>query len=277
MESLKHSIDPKFGVGLRTEHYPLLYDRPKTSIDYFEAITENHMDSMGPPLRILEQVRKDYDLSFHGVSLNLASYEDFNLRYLKNAKELYQRFEPFLISDHLCWTGLSDSNLHNLLPFSYDEEHLNHIVNKIDKVQNFFGRTMAFENLSAYFDYNSSTYHEWEFIAELLKRSDCEILLDVNNVYVNSINHCFDAKKYIDTIPSNKIAEIHLAGFSIIDNLLFDTHSNPVFPEVWELYKYTVATKIPKYTLVEWDEDIPEFYVLEQEVSKAKNIWGYND
>lgn len=260
------------GVGLRTDHYSFLEESPETKVDFFEALTENHMNSAGRPYKILEKIRQDYPLTFHGVSLNIAHHDGLNYDYLKKVKELVLPFEPMVVSDHLCWTGEASNNLHNLLPFPYNEESLDLICNRIDEIQNFMNRVMVLENLSAYFDYKESTMKEWEFLAELTKRSGCQLLLDVNNIYVNAVNQKFDALTFIDAISPESIAEIHLAGFSDLGDFLFDTHSKPVYPEVWELYR--VATKKAPHapTLIEWDDDIPEFEVLQAEALKAKVI-----
>ncbi|MCB9062291.1 MAG: DUF692 domain-containing protein [Halobacteriovoraceae bacterium] len=272
MELLKKN-NPFIGVGLRTEHYTYLENSPETKIDYFEAISENHMDSFGRPLYILELIAKDYPLSFHGVSLSIASSQALNEKYLSSLKTLYDIFNPFFISDHLCWTGLAHSNTHNLLPFAYNNENLNYIVSKINKVQDFLKRPLGLENLSAYFDWKGSTYTEWEFIAELMKRSGCLWLLDVNNIYVNSQNHQFDPFVYIDAIDMDRVGQIHLAGFTDMGDFLFDTHSRPVHEDVWKLYEYTLKKanrNIP--TLLEWDEDIPSFEEVQIEALKAREF-----
>tara|TARA_Y100000590_G_scaffold323369_1_gene366308 strand:+ start:19550 stop:20431 length:882 start_codon:yes stop_codon:yes gene_type:complete len=260
------------GVGLRTDHYSHLEESPKTKVDFFEALTENHLGSKGRPYQILEHIRKDYPLTFHGVSLNIAHHTGINFDYLKKVKELVTPFEPMVISDHLCWTGAPESNLHNLLPFPYNQETLNFLCDRVDQVQNYLNRVFVLENLSAYFDYTQSNMSEWDFLKELSLRSGCQILLDVNNIYVNSVNQKFDAKEYLETIPDQSIAEIHLAGFTDMGDFLFDTHSKPVYPEVWELYKLATKKAPHAPTLIEWDDDIPEFNILQNEAIKAKKI-----
>lgn len=260
------------GVGLRTDHYSYLEESPETQVDFFEALIENHMNSQGRPLKILEHIRRDYPLTFHGVSLNIAHHSGLNFDYLKKVKELVTSFEPMVVSDHLCWTGAPSNNLHNLLPFPYNEETLGFLCERVDEVQCFMGRVLVLENLSAYFDYEESTMKEWDFLAELSKRSGCQILFDVNNIYVNSVNQKFDAVEYMNAIPSEAIAEIHLAGFTDMGDFLFDTHSKPVYPEVWELYKRATEKAPHAPTLIEWDDDIPEWQVLQDEALKAKAI-----
>lgn len=267
----------KIGLGLRKEHYSFLEKKPKIHARWFEVISENHLNSKGRPWQILEIMRRDFPLAFHGVSLSIASFAPLNFNYLEKLNEMIKSFDPFLVSDHLCFTGLPGANIHNLLPFPFNDQMLDHLIERIDQVQNFLGRKIALENLSAYIDFRESKYKEWEFIAKLLKHSDCNLLLDINNVYVNSQNHKFDPKIYIDAIPKDKVAEIHLAGFSDMGDFLFDTHSKPVYPEVWDLFSYAIKDLKNVPVLVEWDEDIPEYNVLEAEALKAKKIWeGYH-
>ena len=267
----------QFGVGLRHEHFPYLSDSPQTSVDWFEVISENFMNTRGYPFELLMKIREDYEVSLHGVGMNLGGESDVSRTYLEKLKELIDLVRPMIVSDHLCWTGLKENNLHNLLPLSYNDESLNFLANRISKVQDFLGREIAIENLSAYFSLKDSTYHEWDFIRILAKKAGCKILLDINNVYVNSVNQNFNPLTYIDSIPDDLIAEIHLAGFTDTGKFLFDTHSKPAGPEVWELYKHKICSARNVPTLFEWDEDIPEFSVLEKEAMKAKEIWSMGD
>lgn len=262
-----------FGVGLRTSFYPHLENHQETRLDWFEVISENFMFSRGRPRHVLKQVSEHYPLSFHGVSLNIASHEDLDFVYLSALRALAEEFQPMLISDHLCWTGLSHNNLHNLLPIPYTEALLQHLIGRIEQVQDYLGRTFVLENLSAYLSFEADEYSEWEFLAELTRRTGCQLLLDINNLYVNSQNQGFVAQEFIDAIPSAAIAQYHLAGYSEMEGFLFDTHSRPVYPEVWELYRYTLQTKGIRPTLLEWDDDIPELARVEAEVMKAKQIW----
>lgn len=266
-----------YGIGLRHQHFSHLLDqlaanKSAIQIDWFEGITENFFDTEGRPIKVLEKVRRDFPVGLHGVSLSIGSDEELNMDYLKKAKELYRRIDPILISDHLCWTGHKNRNLHNLLPIPYNNVTLDHLVSRIQKVQDYFGRSIAIENLSAYFDLKTSTYHEWDFLKLLAERSGCKILLDLNNIYVNSVNHSFNPFEYIDSIPNHLIAEIHLAGFSDMKTHLFDTHSCPVWHEVWDLFKHKHESGLSVPVLVEWDEDIPDFEVVEAEAMKAKTI-----
>jgi uncharacterized protein (UPF0276 family) len=248
-------------------------DRPQTQCDWFEIISENFMDTEGYPLHVLDTIRQDYPIGMHGVSMNLAGTDPLNRDYLKKLRDLIQRVEPVRFSDHLCWTGLAHSNTHNLLPFPYTEENLRFLVGKISYVQDYFNRQILIENLSAYLDFKQEDFTEWDFFNQLAKQSGCGLLLDINNIYVNAVNRGFDAKAFIDGIDFSLVHEIHLAGFSDFGTHLFDTHSKPVYPEVWELYRYAINQSTKELAvIVEWDEDIPEFNRLEKEVIKAREI-----
>lgn len=262
-----------FGVGLRHEHFPYLNERPQTSVDWFEVISENFLTTRGYPFEVLEQVRRDYPISLHGVSMSLGGETGPSRDYLTKLKELIKAIDPFLVSDHLCWTGLNKNNLHNLLPLSYNQETLDFLSSRISFVQEYLGRQISIENLSAYFFLKDSTYTEWDFLRSLAQKSGCRILLDINNIFVNSQNQRFDPYTYLDAIPNELISEVHLAGHTDFGTFLFDTHSTFASKEVWELYSYKIQScpKVP--TLFEWDEDIPEFTILEEQASKAREIW----
>lgn len=277
MKNTKYSIPTNiFGLGLRSAHYSYLESRPPITAGWFEVISENYFRTNGRPRKILESLRADYPISCHGVSLSIASFDDFDWNYLEDLKAFYNEIEPFQISDHLCFTGLKNNNLHNLLPVAYSLENLHNLSERIDKIQNFFGRTLALENLSAYFNYENSTMSEWDFLNELTKITDCDLLLDLNNIFVNSYNHQFNPDDFINAIPIDRVKEIHLAGFSERDGFYFDTHSNPLYPEVLDLYKKILKRKRNIPTLFEWDENIPSFRILEDQIIKARNIWKDN-
>ncbi|MGZ3809790.1 MAG: MNIO family bufferin maturase, partial [Bacteriovorax sp.] len=235
------------GLGLRSLHYShILETRPK--ISWFEALSENYMNLNNlenrlidsPPLKVLERIRELYPVAFHGVSLSIGSVDPLNMNYLKNLKELIERIDPLWVSDHICWTGVEGENTHDLLPLPYTEEALIHLTEKIFKVQDYLKRPMVFENVSAYLTYKHSEMKEWEFIAELIKRTDCEVVLDVNNVFVSSVNQKFDPFSYIEHIPKNRIREIHLAGHSKLGEICIDTHDSEVSAPVWKLYQKTI-------------------------------------
>jgi uncharacterized protein (UPF0276 family) len=262
------------GVGLRAPHYPHLETRPKTRVHWFEALSENYMNTEGRPMKMLELIRKDYPVSMHGVSLSIGSPDVLNQDYLESLKRLADRVEPFMMSDHLCWTRGSSHNSHDLLPMPYTEETIQRLLPKVQQVQDFLKRPIMFENVSAYLAFEENQYTEWDFLVEFAKRSGCKILLDINNVHVNAENFGFDAKEYLDSIPAEIVGQIHLAGYSDMGDFLFDTHSNPVFPQVWQLFSETIKRLPDVPVLIEWDEDIPEFSVLENEVKKASKIWS---
>jgi uncharacterized protein len=273
------------GLGLRSMHYShILETRPQVS--WFEAISENYMglstlsSSGGRLPQILESIRRDYPLVLHGVSLSIGSTDDLDFKYLENLKNLYARFEPAWVSDHLCWTGVEGENLHDLLPLPYTEEALDHIVERVSRVQDFLGRRIALENVSTYLSYRHSEMTEWEFLRELSSRADCHLLLDINNVFVSSVNLRFDPLEYIRAIPRERVVQMHLAGHSksgdpldgLLGGLLIDTHDHPVTDDVWSLYKESVKILGAVPTLIEWDDKIPEFSVLQSEAAKATVI-----
>ena len=267
--SKEHNI----GAGLRHQHFPYLINKPQVSASWFEVISENFMNTDGYPMEVLLSMREDYPISLHGVSLNIAGTDEIDKEYLGKLNKLIKTVEPFNVSDHLCWTGLEKNNLHNLLPFPYSEESLKHIVSRIQLVQEYIGRPLILENLSAYLGVKDCEYTEAEFINEVANRSGAQVLLDINNIYVNSKNQNFDPHHYFKSIDPRHIAEVHLAGFTDMGDYLFDTHSCPVFPEVWKLYEYFLSIRNDVPTLIEWDEDIPEFHVLDKEVEKAISYW----
>ncbi len=274
MENSNHNQFSQFmvGVGLRHTHFPYILDGGDINVDFFEAISENFINTRGRPFKILEKVRRDYPVALHGVSLSIASSSELDYQYLSRLKALYEEIDPFVTSDHLCWTGHSHNNLHNLLPFAYTEASLNYVSDRVARVQEFLGRQMIFENLSAYFTHKSSTMSEIVFLKQLCKRTGCKQLFDVNNFYVNSVNQKFNLNEAIPQIDFNSVAQVHLAGFTDFGDYLFDTHSAPVFPEVWDIFS-NVSTKFkPIPILIEWDEDIPEFQTLQNEALKAKEI-----
>ncbi|MBY0414907.1 MAG: DUF692 domain-containing protein [Bdellovibrionales bacterium] len=267
----------KVGMGLRHVHFPEILERLEGNpsglgVDYFEIITENFFETMGRPRMVLEKVSEHFPLSFHGVSLSIAGSEDLDFEYLKKVKALEERFRPFLISDHLCWTGMEKSNLHNLLPFPYTQEVLKFLIPKILHVQDYLGRPLMLENLSAYIGFHESEMTEAQFLGELHKATGCDLLLDLNNVYVNSFNQNFQVDDWLKHIPKKAVKEIHLAGFSDMGNFYFDTHSCAVKKPVWDIYDAYSSQYSEAATTIEWDEDIPNYDVVLEEVLKARKI-----
>jgi len=268
-------IPVQAGIGLRPPHFPrVLSEHP--SIPWLEVHSENFFCAGGEMLRLLEAVRCHYPVSLHGVGLSLGRADGPDREHLGKLRQLIQRFAPALVSEHLCWGAIGERHLNDLLPLPYTEEALDCLATHVQAAQEFIGRPLLIENVSSYLNYRHSTIPEWEFITALAQRSGCGILLDVNNIYVNSVNHGFDAHTYLHAIPPQAVGEIHLAGFTRKENLpvelLIDSHSRPVADEVWSLYRETLARLGPVPTLIEWDQDIPELEVLLAEAAKAEGL-----
>ncbi|TGK01251.1 DUF692 domain-containing protein [Leptospira langatensis] len=260
------------GIGLRKEHYPYLKQEAPVRVSWFEAITENYMDSKGKPLAMLEKVRENFPVALHGVSLSILGGTFPNPKYFERWRELIDRIQPFLVSDHLCWTEEGGNYLHDLLPFPFTKEFLDFAVERVDRVQEILGRKILLENVSTYLRFEQSEMQEWEFIRELALRSGCGLLLDINNVYVNSMNHGFSAEEYLRSVPWDRVGQIHIAGHTDTGEFLFDTHSRPVAQEVWDLFS-RFSSKIKDLPiLLEWDDDIPSFQEVEEEALKAEAI-----
>ena len=259
------------GVGLRREHFGRVLSGP-TQVDWFEVISENFMGKGGRPLDVLQRVRRDYPVVFHGVSLSIGSVDPLDGTYLDRLRDLAARFEPSWISDHLCWTGVGGHNAHDLLPLPYTEEALDHVVSRVARVQELLGRRIALENVSSYLTYAASSISEWEFLAEVARRADCGILLDVNNIFVSSVNHRFDPVRYVESIPRDRVWQFHLAGHSDHGDYLLDTHDHPVRQEVWDLYRHALGRFGAIPTLIEWDGNIPDWDRLEAESLRARGI-----
>lgn len=259
-----------FGLGLRPVHYNHIFDH-QPPVDWFEIISENFMDTDGKPRRNLARVAERYPLVMHGVSLSIGTVDPLNSEYLTKLKKLADDINPAWISDHLCWTGIAHKNTHDLLPVLYTEEALKHLISRIMQVQDVLERPIALENPSTYLEFKASHIPEAEFIAEMAKASGCHLLLDVNNVYVTCYNHRLDPKAYIDALPLDSVIQIHLSGHSNMGSHIIDTHDAHVVDEVWSLYQYVVhrAGRVPN-TMIEWDDNIPEFDVLYAELGKAK-------
>jgi uncharacterized protein (UPF0276 family) len=267
------------GLGLRPKHYADVIEE-RSSVDHvswFEVVSDNYVTSGGRSLHYLEQVRRDYPVAFHGISMNLGSTDPLDPKYLSNLKEFCDRMDPFVVSDHCCWNSFDGQHMHDLLPLPYTRETVAHLASRISHVQERLGRRILLENVSSYLEYAHSEMTEWEFLSEICQKADCGLLLDVNNVYVSSVNHRFDPLEYLNGVPLDRVGQIHLAGHSRYRSssgeiYLIDTHSKPVCPEVWTLYEETVKRIGPVNTMVEWDGDIPEWEVLHAEMMKARAI-----
>jgi uncharacterized protein (UPF0276 family) len=263
--------DLGFGIGLRSVHFDyILKNNPE--IDWFEVLSENYLDTRGRPLHVLDQVSERYPVVLHGVSLSVGGTDPVNFEYLKKLKALAKRTKAHWISDHLCWTGVTGLNTHDLLPMPYTDQALRHTIERVKIVQDFLERPIALENASTYLEFAASTWPESEFLASLAEQAECGILLDVNNVYVSSFNHGFDPQEYIDRIPRDRVVQMHLAGHTNKGTHILDTHNDYVIDTVWELYRYAHRRLGGTATLLEWDANIPEFDVVHGEARKARKF-----
>lgn len=265
-----HFPELGFGLGLRIPHYAYIFEH-WPQVDWFEIISENFMDTDGRPKRNLARIRERYPIVMHGIALSIGTVDPLNSEYLVKLKKLAQFVNPAWISDHLCWTGIAHKNSHDLLPVPYTQEALKHIITRIRQVQDFLERPIALENPSTYLEFKTSYIPEAEFIAQMAAESGCHLLLDVNNVYVSCYNHRLDPKAYIDALPMDKVAQIHLSGHSNMGTHIIDTHDDHVVDEVWALYRYAIhKAGRTVNTMVEWDDNVPSFDVLYAELGKAK-------
>jgi uncharacterized protein (UPF0276 family) len=268
---LKNKNDLGFGLGLRTDHYDqVLNDRP--DIDWLEIISENYMVEGGKPLYYFDRIRELYPMVMHGVSMSIGSTAPLNLDYLADLKRLIARVEPAWVSDHLCWTGVHGRNLHDLMPLPYTEETIAHVSARVRQVQDLLGRQILLENVSSYVTYNASQISEWAFLTEIAERADCLLLLDINNIYVSSHNHGFDPVEYLDGVPGERIRQIHLAGHSYRDQLIIDTHDQPVCDPVWSLYRQAIERFGCVSTMIERDDNIPSLDELIAELDTARRL-----
>ena len=260
-----------YGLGLRVEHYSDFVSAPQR-VDWLEIISENYMVDGGKPLHFLDRIRQDYPMVMHGVSLSIGSTDPLDTDYLQKLKALVKHVEPAWVSDHLCWTGTDSLNLHDLLPLPYTEATLRHLVPRLAQMQDMLGCPFLIENVSSYVSYRADEMTEWEFIGELVARSGCELLLDVNNVYVSSVNHGFDPRAFIDAIPAVAVRQIHLAGHEDHGNYIIDTHDHPICDAVWDLYAYTVRRLGAVPTMIERDDNIPSLDELIAELDAVRRV-----
>jgi uncharacterized protein (UPF0276 family) len=262
-----------FGLGLRPEHYEEIAASPGR-VDWFEALSENYMVPGGGPLHWLDRIRRDYPMALHGVSLSIGSIDPLDRRYLDELKALADRVQPMWVSDHLCFTGVRGINMHDLLPLPYTEEALGHVAERVRAVQDHLGRRLVLENVSSYVTYAASELTEWEFIAELARRADCDILLDVNNVHVSAFNHEFDARTFLRAMPRERVRQFHLAGHTHKGSHIIDTHDHPIVADVWTLYEEAVRLFPGVPTMIERDADIPPYADLVAELDIARRLAG---
>jgi uncharacterized protein (UPF0276 family) len=266
---MKNIINP-IGVGLRHIHFPYLEDHPEIKVDFFEIISENYINTRGRPFEMAMKLRESFPIYMHGVSLSIAGTTELNFKYLEKLKILIEIIKPEIVSDHLCFTGFNSQNLHNLLPFAYTKENLNRISKRVNIVQEYLGREILLENLSAYFSLKNSEMNEGEFLDELANKTGAKILFDINNLYVNSINQKFNPDEFTRHLNFKNIGQIHLAGHSDFGEYLFDTHDHPVTNSVWELYKKLIPHMPGVPVLIEWDDQIPDYKTVEMEALKAR-------
>ena len=259
-----------FGLGLRKEHHADFLHAPQP-VDFVEIISENFMACGGRPLATLEAVRERHPMIMHGVSMSLGSARGPNPHYLAELNALARRIEPLWLSDHLCWTGIDAHNSHDLLPLPYTEEALDRFCANLIFAQDVLERPLLIENPSSYVSFAESTMREWEFLAALTERTGCYLLLDVNNIYVSSVNHGFDPLQFLRAMPRDRIRQIHLAGHSAgPEGMLIDTHDAAVRSEVWTLYAEAVRLFGPCATMIERDDAVPPLGELLAELDLAR-------
>ena len=257
------------GIGLRVPHYQHILEK-KPVVDWFEIISENYMVDGGKPLAVLDSILDQYRVVQHGVSMYFGSADPLNREHLKRLKSLVRRTGTPWLSDHLCWGSVDGRYTHDLLPMPYTFEAAEVTAAKIRQVQDFVEVPVVVENVSSYAEFHISEMTEWEFLNEVVERADCGILLDVNNIYVSSQNHNFDPKEYLEAVPAERVAQIHIAGHSKFERYTLDTHDHPVLDPVWGLYARAIQRCGPTATLLEWDDNIPSFGEVHAEALKAK-------
>jgi uncharacterized protein (UPF0276 family) len=260
------------GIGLRPTHYSRLLEQGAAGVAWFEAISENFLELAGRPLAVLERVRRDVPVVLHGVGLGVGGADALRADYLDALERLIEHIEPAWISDHLCWGSIDGRFAHDLLPMVYDEAALEHVVERVERVQARLGRRLLLENVTAYLRFRQSVIPEPQFLNELTRRTGAGVLLDVNNVYVNSRNLGFDARAYLDELRPGSVGQIHLAGHSVQTDFILDSHVGPVPDPVWELYRHALGRfgRVP--TLVEWDEAVPELELVLAEAERARRL-----
>jgi len=269
------TIPAQAGIGLRAPHHEAI-DRERPNIAWLEAHSENYFADGGAQIEHLANARALYPLSLHGVGLSLGGTDPLDAAHLRKLKRLVDWSEPTFVSEHLSWGAVDGTFLNDLLPLPYTEEALDHMIDRVDQLQNHLGRQILIENISTYLQFNGAQMPEWDFLSALARESGCGLLVDVNNVYVSARNHGFDAYHYLSSVPREYVGELHLAGHSVNRygdrDILIDTHSAPVCDAVWHLYTHALACYGRRPTLIEWDTDIPPLPVLVAEADKANRI-----
>lgn len=269
MNRFAHQSIEGVGIGLRSQHYQtILTTLPQVA--WFEVLSENYLSNRALVLSHLLKIREHYPVTLHGVGLSIGSVDPLNKDYLKALKSLAATLEPAWISDHLSWVSLKGHYHPDLFPLPHTQQAITHVVQRVKQVQDFLGRQILLENVARYLNYQCSEISESEFLKEVATQSDCYLLLDINNVYVNAYNHQFCALDYLKMLPSSRVKQFHLGGYQVEANYLLDSHSQKVTPQVWELFTHALKLfgKIP--TSIEWDNNIPPLATLLEEMHKAQ-------
>lgn len=260
-----------FGLGLRTQHYADFLAR-KQPLDWLEIITDNYLIDGGKPLAVLDAIRRDYPVAMHGVAMSIGASQGVDVPYLQRVKALADRIEPLWVSDHLCWTGPGPEQLHDLYPLPYTDESARHVIAQIRHAQDVLGRRLVLENVSSYVRYRQDSASEWQFLAHIAEEADCLLLVDVNNIYVSSVNHGFDPLTYLQALPAHRVQQIHLAGHSDNGDHIIDTHDHPVAQPVWDLYAQACQRFGAVAAMIERDDHIPPLADLLDELATARRI-----
>jgi uncharacterized protein (UPF0276 family) len=257
------------GLGLRTVHYSHIVEH-RPAVDWFEIISENYMQTAGRPLDWLDAIAERYPIVMHGVSLSIGSTDPLRRDYLAELRALADRVRARWVSDHLCWTGSAGRNTHDLLPMPYTEKALRHVIDRVRAAQDLLGFRIALENPSTYLEFAQNQMPEWEFLGRLADGADCGILLDVNNVYVSSFNHGWNAADYLAAIPWDRVVQMHVAGHTRHAHHIVDTHVGPVVDDVWALFAAAHRKAPDAAVLLEWDAEIPDFETCHAEALRAR-------
>ena len=266
-----HFTNYGIGIGLRVPHYEHILSK-KPVVDWFEIISENFMVDGGRPLEVLDTILEQYRVVQHGVSMYFGSADKLNREHLTKLKRLVKRTNTPWLSDHLCWGSVDGRYTHDLLPMPYTKAVAKHTAQKVRETCDFLEVPIAVENVSSYAEFHASDMTEWEFLSEVVERADCGILLDVNNIYVSSMNHNFDPYDYLNNVPHHRVAQIHIAGHSKYRKYILDTHDHAVIDPVWRLYTHAIKLVGPTATLLEWDASIPSFEEVHDEALKANKF-----
>ena len=260
-----------FGLGLRTQHYADFLAR-KQPLDWLEIITDNYLIDGGKPLAVIDAIRRDYPVAMHGVAMSIGASQGVDVPYLQRVKALADRIEPLWVSDHLCWTGPGPEQLHDLYPLPYTDESARHVIAQIRRAQDVLGRRLVLENVSSYIRYRHDSASEWQFLAHIAQEADCLLLVDVNNIYVSSVNHGFDPLTYLHALPAHRVQQIHLAGHSDNGDHIIDTHDHPVAQPVWDLYAQACQRFGAVAAMIERDDHIPPLAELLDEMAIARRV-----